>query len=410
MKLTVVGSGPAGLYSALTASEQGAKVTLVDRSERLGGTCVLFGCIPSKAMMSPLFLSYAARKYGKSVEFSYSELEDLARSVVQRVSKGVEYMLESAGVEVVRGEAELHSGKVQVGGQSLESDAVVVATGTEKPNIPGTIASDDLHFLDRGFNSVLLIGGGVGGVEYGWLLHLAGKKVTIVEREDQLLPGHDRDLRVSVTSHFKRLGIDVRTNSTAEISERVKINGQPGDFDLVVFTFGRKPAVKGFEDLVGNKWISVNEYMETKVNRVYAAGDVTGTFTAHEAIHKGIVAGLNATGLRRRYRGDAVPKVLYTHPEIAYVGATEGKCVKLSMTEVVRAVAEKSTEGFIKVCVNEDGTLRGGVAFSERAEDIISMLALLMQLHVNVQDARELMVPHPSYLEGLWEALRRLKP
>ncbi len=410
MKLTVVGSGPAGLYSALTASEQGAKVTLVDRSERLGGTCVLFGCIPSKAMMSPLFLSYASQKYGKSVEFSYSELEEFARSVVQRVSKGVEYMLESAGVEVVKGEAKLNSGKIEVGGQILESDSVIVATGTEKPQIPGTIASDDLHFLDREFNTVLLVGGGVGGVEYGWLLHLAKKKVTIVEREELLLPGHDRDLRASVTSHFKRLGIDVRTNSVAEISDKVKINGGLEDFDLVVFTFGRKPAVKGFENLVGNKWIGVNEYMETKINHVYAAGDVTGTFTAHEAIHKGIIAGLNATGTRRSYRGEGVPKVLYTHPEIAYVGNTDGKCVKLSMAEVVRAVAERSTEGFIKVCVNEDGTLRGGVAFGERAEDIVSTLSLLIQLHVKVQDAKELMFPHPSYLEGLWEALRRLKP
>ena len=102
--------------------------------------------------------------------------------------------------------------------------------------------------------------------------------------------------------------------------------------------------------------------------------------------------------------------MLYTHPEIAYVGNIDGKCVKLSMAEVVRAVAERSTEGFIKVCVNEDGTLRGGVAFGERAEDIVSTLSLLIQLHVKVKDAKELMFPHPSYLEGLWEALRRLKP
>lgn len=114
-----------------------------------------------------------------------------------------------------------------------------------------------------------------------------------------------------MTSHFKRLGIDVRTNSVAEISDKVKINGKPEDFDLVVFTFGRRPAVKGFENLVENKWIGVNEYMETKINHVYAAGDVTGTFTAHEAIHKGIVAGLNATGTRRRYRGGRTQGALH---------------------------------------------------------------------------------------------------
>ncbi len=176
-----------------------------------------------------------------------------------------------------------------------------------------------------------------------------------------------------------------------------------------MFTFGRRPSLEGFEEIKGDKWVNVDEFMRTNVNNVYAAGDVTGSFTAHEAIHKGIVAGLNATGEKRTYDGTAVPKILYTHPEIAYVGSTEGKCVKLNMTEVVRAVTERSTEGFIKVCADETGILKGGVAFSERAEDIISVLAILIRLRVKLEDAKNLIFPHPSYLEGLWEALRRFK-
>ncbi|MEL9969559.1 MAG: NAD(P)/FAD-dependent oxidoreductase [Metallosphaera sp.] len=408
MNLTVVGSGPGGIYAALAASQKGAKVTLVEKQERLGGTCVLYGCIPSKAMIAPLATRYLAGKFGKDISFSYEELQTIAENVVRRASKGVEYMLENGGVNVIHGQAELRSGKINVGAQSLDSDSIVIASGTEKPQVKGTIASDDLHFIKKKFSKVLLIGGGVGGVEYGWLLAMTGKKVTIVERDELLLPKHDIDLRRSVTSHFKRLGIDVRTNSLAEIGDQIKINGEEEDFDLVVLTFGRKPALKGFEELSDGNWIEVDSFMRTKLNNVYAAGDVTGSFTAHEAIHKGIVAGLNAVGEKVSYDKMVIPKVLYTHPEIAYVGKTEGTCVKVSMAEVIRAVAEQSTDGFIKVCAKGEN-ITGGVAFSERAEDIISSLALLMQLNVNVDIASKLIMPHPSYLEGLWEALRRLK-
>ncbi len=155
--------------------------------------------------MFPLSLSYSSSKFGKTIDFSYGELEGFARNVTQRVSKGVEYMLESAGVEVITGRATMRSGKINVNGQTIDADSVIIAIGTNKPQFPGTIASDDLHFLERDFQSVLLVGGGVGGVEYGWLLNMAKKRVTIVEREDLLLPGHDLDLRQSVTSFFKSL-------------------------------------------------------------------------------------------------------------------------------------------------------------------------------------------------------------
>ncbi|QKQ99642.1 NAD(P)/FAD-dependent oxidoreductase [Metallosphaera tengchongensis] len=411
MKVVVVGSGPSGLYAALTASQRGSKVTLVEKSDKLGGTCVLFGCIPSKAMMAPLGASYFLSKYDKKVDISFHELQEGMRTVVNRVSKGVEYMLESSGVEVVHGEARLNGGKVEVNGQTLEQDTAVIAPGMEKPEVPGTISSDDLHYITKDFTSVLLVGGGVGGVEYGWLLHMAGKKVTIVERENLLLPGHDKDLRSGVTSMLKRMGLEVLTNSNVQIdSNDLKINGERVDYDLVVYTFGRKVRAKGFETLMKGKWLEVDQYMRTGLPNVYASGDATGSFTAHEAIHKGIAAGANASGDRRMYNGTAVPKVLYTHPEIAYVGNTEGTCVKLSMAEVVRAVAEKATEGFVKICKNDEGYINGGVALSERAEDMITVVSLLMRLNVRLSQAKDLMFPHPSYLEGIWEALRRLEP
>ncbi|MEM3245126.1 MAG: FAD-dependent oxidoreductase, partial [Metallosphaera sp.] len=118
MNLTVVGSGPGGIYAALAASQKGAKVTLVEKQERLGGTCVLYGCIPSKAMIAPLATRYLAGKFGKDISFSYEELQTIAENVVRRASKGVEYMLENGGVNVIHGQAELRSGKINVGAQS----------------------------------------------------------------------------------------------------------------------------------------------------------------------------------------------------------------------------------------------------------------------------------------------------
>lgn len=156
--------------------------------------------------------------------------------------------------------------------------------------------------------------------------------------------------------------------------------------------------------------IEVDEFMRTKVNGIYAAGDVTGSYTAHEAIHKGFVAGINATGGRKKYEGNAIPKVIYTEPQIAYVGRTEGICRKTNMTEIVRAVAEKRTEGFVKICRDEQGRITGGVAFSERGEEIITFVSTLMRIGVKVSDAIDVVLPHPSYLEAVWETLLRLQP
>jgi len=411
MKVTIIGSGPAGLYAALVAQRNGAKVTLVEKSERLGGTCVLYGCIPSKAMLAPLGLAYSLNRLGREVKFTFQELRSLSMSTVDRVSKAVSLTLESAGIDVVHGNAELRSSKVHVGGEQIPSDAVIVATGTRKPDIKYTVASDDLPYYETDFNKVVLIGGGVGGVEYGWLLRMAGKEVTIVEKDSLLLPGHDQDLRTSVTSYFRRMGVNLMLNSIAKLENgSVTVNGEKLDADLVVMTFGRKFETFGFDELTSEGKIEVDEFMRTKVNGIYAAGDVTGSYTAHEAIHKGFVAGINATGGRKKYEGNAIPKVIYTEPQIAYVGRTEGICRKTNMTEIVRAVAEKRTEGFVKICRDEQGRITGGVAFSERGEEIITFVSTLMRIGVKVSDAIDVVLPHPSYLEAVWETLLRLQP
>ncbi|BFH72371.1 NAD(P)/FAD-dependent oxidoreductase [Sulfurisphaera javensis] len=409
--IVVIGSGPAGLYGALTASLLGEKVKLIEENEKLGGTCVLYGCIPSKAMLHPLALKYSLERIGKKVDFTYEELTKLAQDAINRLSKGVEYMLESAGVEVIHGKGILKGKEVEVSGQVLYPDKVLVATGTLKPEIKGTIASDDLPYLTKDFNVVTVIGGGVGGVEYGWLLHKVGKEVHIVEKDNLLLPKHDMDLRNSVTNHFKRIGVKLHLRTEAKIEEgKVKLSdGSEIKSDIILMSFGRKPNLNGIESLPHDYWIKVNEYMETPLKDIYAAGDVTGSFTAHEAIHKGYIAGLNMKGVKKAYDGTAVPKVIYTMPQVAYVGNTDrGRCVKVELSSLGRAITEKRTEGFVKIC-EENGKVIGGVAFSERAEEIISLIALGIKLKATVDELLDFHYPHPSYLEIIWEILRRFK-
>ncbi len=406
MRVVVVGSGPAGLYAAITASSY-AKVTLVEREERLGGTCVLYGCIPSKAMLHPGVIAYQLSKLGKRVEFSFEDARKLAKDAMNRLSKGVEATLESHGVEVIRGQASLRSGKINVGGQSVDADSIVLATGTEKPRVEGAIASDDIPYIEGEFKKVGLIGGGVGGVEYGWLFKALGKEVHVFEKESKLLPYLDEDLRAEVTKYFQRLGVKLHFGGMAKVEKnKVVFGDEVVDLDLIVFTFGRKPSLSGLEESFSS-WIKTDERMYTGVGRIFAAGDVTGSFTAHEAIHKGVVAGKNAVGQKEVYSGEMVPKVIYTEPQIAYVGKMDGQCVRVNMVENPRAVAEKETEGFVKVCQKE-GRITGAIAFSERAEEIVTLASVLSRLPLS--EARDFFAPHPSYLESLWEALRRLQP
>ncbi|BAB66956.1 dihydrolipoyl dehydrogenase family protein [Sulfurisphaera tokodaii] len=409
--IVVIGSGPAGIYGAFTASALGEKVKLIEEKERLGGTCVLYGCIPSKAMLHPLYLKYSLERLGKKIDFSYEELIKLAQDAISRISKGVEYMLESYGVEVIYGRGVLKSKEIEVSGQTLYPDKVLVATGTLKPEINGTIASDDLPYLNKEFNSVTVIGGGVGGIEYGWLLHKIGKEVHIVEKENLLLPKHDMDLRNYVTNHFKRIGVKLHLGVEAKIeNNKVKLsNGEEIKSDIILMSFGRKPNLTGVESLPHDYWIKVNEYMETPIKDIYAAGDITGSFTAHEAIHKGYIAGLNMKGIKKPYDSSAVPKVIYTSPQIAYVGNTNsGRCMKMEFSGLARAIAEKETEGFLKICVENEKVI-GGVAFSERAEEIISLLALGIKFKGSLDELLDFQYPHPSYLEMIWEILRKIK-
>ncbi|QGA53311.1 NAD(P)-binding protein [Sulfolobus sp. E5-1-F] len=410
MKVAVIGSGPAGVYASLELAKSNNKVILVEKEERLGGTCVLYGCIPSKAMLHPIHLASELEKIGKKVIFDLEELRKLGQEASFRLSKGVEYMLEDNGVEVIHGVASLRSGLLNVNNETIKTDYIVLATGTYREVVKGIIYSEDLPYLNKDFQSVIIVGGDVGGVEFGWMLRKLGKEVVLIDKQPSLLPYLDNEVSSAITNYFSKIGVKLYLNrSVKEMKEKEVVleNGEKLTADVVYMTFGRKPSIQGFEEVNHNPFVIVDEYLRTSVSNIFAAGDIIGTHTAHEAMYAGKIAALNITGGKKVFNKQGIPKVVYTYPTIAYVGNMEGKCIKINLAEVGRAITEKETDGFLKVCVKDDKIV-GAQAFMKDAEEVISLISLLIRYNVKVSEIKDYVAPHPSYIEAITELLNRL--
>lgn len=411
MKISVVGSGPAGIYSSLELAKRGHKVILIEKEDRLGGTCVLYGCIPSKAMLNPIHLLAGMEKIGKKdIKINMEELRKLGQESSFRISKGIEYMLEDSGVEVIHGTASLRSGMLNVNNESIQTDYIVLATGTYRERIKGIIYSEDLPYLNKDFNSVILIGGDVGGIEFGWMLRKLGKEVILIDKQSTLLPYLDKDISNAITTYFEKIGIKLYLNRTVkEMKENEVIldNGERLTADVVYMTFGRKPSISGFEEVKHDPFIIVDEYLRTSVSNIFAAGDVIGTHTAHEAMYAGKIAAMNILGYKKKFNKNGIPKVIYIHPTIAYVGKMEGNCIRYNLASLPRAVTEKETDGFLKICVKDDKIV-GAQAFMKDAEEVISLISLLIRLNIKISDIKDFVAPHPSYIEAVTELLDKV--
>jgi dihydrolipoamide dehydrogenase len=449
--VAVIGGGPGGYVAALRAAQLGLNVVLVEK-DSMGGTCLNRGCIPTKALVKSAELwreMNHAETFGLSAQglsFDYTQVMARKNQVVATLVGGIDQLMKSKKITVVRGFAELSQpGKVTVnlpGEEKLEilADNVIIATGSEpsRPPIPGRdlpgVVTSDEALEDGKFPArVVVIGGGVIGMEFASIYASFGAKVTVVEMLPAILPNVDEELPKRAAPTFKKLGMEIVTKATVKEIKRqgeelqVVIEDAKGVrevvCDQVLLSAGRRPVLSGIDIEKLNLRVEkgalvVNTKLETGVPGVYAIGDaVGGIMLAHVASAEGIVAAENCAGLDSSIDYRVVPNCIFTYPEIAGVGITEqeakaqGLAVKVSkfpFTGNGKALAIGENLGTVKLISKEDGILVGAHILGPHASDLIHELALAVEKGLTGEDIAHTIHAHPTLSEAVMEAAHGL--
>ena len=446
--VVVLGAGPAGYVCAIRAADHGKRVVCVE-FDNLGGTCLNWGCIPSKALISASHFTEStkhAADMGFTVETPKLDLSKLIAwkdGIVKKLTGGVGMLFKSRKIEWVKGHGRItgpNSVEVQTadGKTTIRCTDIVVATGSEPSPIPGFDFCDEVWSSTEALSPqelperLLIIGGGVIGMELGIFYAQVGTEVTVVEFMDQLLPGTDPELVKAVQRKAKKAGMKIHLKSGAKSWKKgadglevlVDVDGKEQTFacDQILLTVGRRPVTAdiGLEK-VGVKtdqrgFIEVDAQCSTKTPHVYAIGDVThGPMLAH----KGSAQGLVAAGAIARQPGVAadhkvVPAVIFTDPEIAYVGLSEADCKEQGIDYKVgkfnfgangRAMSMHQTDGLVKVLADaKDDTVLGVHMVGPSVTDLISEASLAIEGGLTVEDITLTIHPHPTLSEVFMEA------
>src|SRR2546425_5888752 len=440
--VVVIGGGPGGYVAALRAAQLGARTAIVEK-DRMGGTCLVRGCIPTKALLQSSELYTMAREgaafglVADNVGFDWSAAQKRKGAVVDQLVKGVEGLLKAGGITSLKGSARLAGkGLVDVGGDQLQAKDIVIATGSAVARIPLTgaeltIDSDQLLELKEIPRRLAVIGGGVVGMEFAAMFAALGSKVTVLEMLPQVLVMVDSDLVAVYTKHLSGLGGEIHTNS--KVSRVVKQNGglqvqfstggEGGavDADQVLLAVGRVPFTQGLDaDKAGVKLdrgrVVVDEHLHTDADGIWAIGDVIGgIMLAHVASYEGVCAVENIAGHGNRVPDyHAAPNCIYTDPEIAHVGLGEKEAKEKGISVKVgrfpfaasgRALTLGQAEGYAKVLADpESGRLLGAHIIGPRATDLIAEATLGVQNGLTLEQLDLTIHAHPTLPESLMEA------
>ena len=445
-EVVVVGGGPGGYVAAIRAADLGREVLLVERRERLGGVCLLEGCIPSKALIAAVEVLEAAREAEKmGLHFSgltidQGGLRAHTEGVIGSLSKGIDGLLARRGIEVVHGSARLtgpHSLTLEGSDISgIDFDHCILATGST-PVMPdpwrdlGLWTSTEALRLDSVPPRLLVVGGGYIGLELGLVYAGLGSAVTVAELMPELLGGADQDLVQPVRRRcFKRFD-KVFVETKVERIERdggvfsVTLASKSGsstiEVDQVLVAIGRRPNTSGLGlEGVGVQvdprgMVPVDERMRTVLPHLYAIGDiVAGPGLAHKASREGKVAAEVISGRAAAFDNVAIPAVVFTDPEVAWVGPTEAEARasgrkirvgKFPMSALGRARTIGRTDGLAKVIVDDESGLVIGVGLAgPHASDMIATAALALEMGAVAEDLTSTIFPHPTFSEAIMEA------
>ena len=439
--VVVVGGGPGGYVAALRAAQLGA-VTAIIEKDRFGGTCLVRGCIPTKALLQSSEL-YTLAKGGASfgvvaenVGFDWPAAQKRKSAVVDQLVKGVEGLLKAGGVTMVGGAAKLvGGGAIEVAGDRLQAKNIIIATGSAVSRIPLkgaelTIDSDAILELKEIPRRLAVIGGGVVGMEFAAMFAALGTKVTVLEMLPQILPMVEADLVNVYAKHLSGLGGEIHTNS--KVAEVAKVGGglqvrfstgaEGGavDADQVLLAVGRSPYTEGLgAETAGVKLdrgrVVVDDYLRTSAPGVWAIGDVIGgIMLAHVASYEGVCAVETMAGQARIPDYHAAPNCVYTDPEIAHVGLGEKEAKERGLDVKVgrfpfaaagRALTLGQTEGFVKVVADAaSGRMLGVHIVGPRATDLIAEATLAVQNGLTLEQFDLTMHAHPTLPEAIMEA------
>jgi dihydrolipoyl dehydrogenase len=448
-RVIVVGGGVGGYPAALRAARLGAEVTLIER-DRLGGVCLNKGCIPTKVCLHTASIYRELKRaalFGlkaDNIGVDFSKVLARKKNIVDRLTGGIESLLRHKNVKLLKGTAtflDANSLKIQETGEVLKGDKFILATGSlpaqlaiEGSESVPLLTSDDLLNMRSLPVSLLIIGGGYIGVELGQFYSRMGVKVAIVEIMNRLIPTEDEEISRALAQSLSKEGITILTEARVEKIEkhgennRVIIATAAGKKEIITAevaqTVGRRPHSLGMElDKIGLRTekgrIIVNDRMETAIPHIYAVGDVTGgIMLAHVAMAEGECAARNALGYPASLSYRAVPRCIYTAPEVACVGLTEQQAVKekgevqvgrFPWHAIGKALLMEETEGMIKiVATKQHGEILGVHLIGPHATELIAEAVLALEMEVTVEELARTIHPHPTLSEGLGEAARLL--
>ena len=450
---TVIGSGPGGYVAAIRCAQLGLKTAIIERHPKLGGTCLNVGCIPSKALLdSSEHFNNAKRHFethginAEKLELNWPRMRQRKDDVVGQTCEGIQYLMKKNKITVLTGHATFKDAQtIIVNGeagaeQTVNTERVIIATGSKPSSIPGVvcdkkrvITSTEALSLEKVPEKLIVIGGGVVGLELGCVYNRLGSVVQVVEYLDRLIPGMDLSLGKEVQRLLKKQGMEFFLSHTVQ-SAAVKgksvtvvatnKNGEKVEFsgDYCLVAVGRRPYSDnlGLDDigiaLDEQGRIPVNEHLETAIPGIYAIGDViAGAMLAHKAEEEGVFVAETMVGQKPHINYKSIPEVLYTWPEAAGVGFTEDelKAENYNYTAgnfpfkaLGRARVSMDTDGFVKVLADKDtDEILGIHMVGARAADLIAEAVVALEYRASAEDIARMSHAHPTYAEAIKEAM-----
>jgi dihydrolipoamide dehydrogenase len=444
----IIGGGPGGYTAAIRLGQLGKKVMLIEKN-RLGGECLNYGCIPSKTLINAVKISEKARYFaGHGLEgelrVNLKELKAWKTQVVRQLVNGLESLCKANRVEVVYGLATLldnHTVRAKLSDgttKDIEAENIVLATGSKPVELPSfhfdhenILHNWDVLELEAPPKSLAVIGGGVVGMEFAFLFAKMGSKVTVVELMDQLLPGMDKEVSALIFESALAHKIDVFlkakainwTKSSGLLKLRFLVQDAEKEIECekILVSVGRKPDTNGLGlEKIGVKtdqrgFVLVDTKLRTNIENIFAIGDlVTGPMLAHKASRQGVIAAEVISGLKSEFDNVVIPDATFTDPEVATAGLSAESATKAGYDVLVakfpflalgRAVSVGETKGFVKIVVDKPtNQVLGAQIVGSNASDLISEVALAIEMGATTEDLGSTIHPHPTFPEAIMEA------